>query len=188
VVATDGRGTFITVWTQRDNGFTQVYASRLAAKSGTWSTPTLLRGVAMDAGTPTTQETAPQIAMGPTGDAVVAVREYDYSTGLYALAAVTYSPGGGWSSPTQLDTDTNAIGPPLMDGCGNATLAWTESDGSVWSARQVHGSSWTTPARVDTPNLAVTNGMITDAVGPNGEVMASWTSQQGYYMAAATLR
>ena len=152
VVGTDGRGTFLTAWTQRDNGVTGVYASRLAARSTAWGTPALLKGEPADAGTPTTQETGPQLAMGPTGDAVVAMREYDYTTGTYAIDVATYSPSAGWSSPTRLETDTNGLGPPLMDGCGNAnTLVWTRTtDISVWSARQAHGGDWTTPARRDT--------------------------------------
>jgi hypothetical protein len=189
LLGTDGRGTFLSVWVQRDGTVNQVYASRFAAKSKAWATTTVVEGVPMDAGTPTITLSAPLFAMGPSGDAVVASREYNSTTGVFSLDAVTYSTSGGWSSPTRLETDTNAIAAPLVDACGNATLVWTRrTDISVWSSRLVHGGSWSTPARLDRSNLVVTNGQIADGVGANGDVIASWTSQQGYNMAAAILR
>ncbi|MGH7440802.1 MAG: Ig-like domain-containing protein, partial [Polyangiaceae bacterium] len=189
LLATDGSGTFMTIWEQRDAATYQVHASR-RPKTGGWSTPALIAPVAIptDGGAAPTEIPA-GLAMGASGDAVVALQQYAPYAGTYGLGAATYTSGEGWDSAPSLQSDVNGVARPLIDACGNATLVWMKRvDGSVWTSRHVRGGTWNGPSRIDLSNLAVTNALVCDAIGPSGEVIASWQSGQGYSMAAATFR
>jgi hypothetical protein len=189
-LATDTNGGFMAVWTQEDAPGNQVYASRRTI-GAPWSAPVLLNApetAAPDGGRSKTEQTLARVAMSPNGDALVSMRPADTTTTIYSTDAVTFTVASGFSAPVHLGDDNNDIAPPLMDGCGNGTLVWIRrTDGNIWAARHVRGGSWTTATRVDT-QMPVTNGLLDAAVGGSGEVVASWSSQNGFGMAAAELR
>jgi hypothetical protein len=184
---TDSRGTFMAVWTERDPVGDQAYASRLTP-GGSWSAKVLLN-------TPRTADANltqlfPQIAMGPTGDAVARTTEWDRKANTYTVDATSFSPSDGWTPPTRLDVTGTGYATPLIDACGNASVFWLRSPSNeIMTARRVHGGSWTSPALLGkTAPSSANASFLSVGVGSNGETIASFRSEDDHGTVARVFR
>jgi hypothetical protein len=190
-IATDASGTFLLAWLEQDPSSGQllgnhVYASRITP-GGSWSHKTLLNTNAPPDGS-TSFQISPQIEMGPTGDVVVTLGEWDQKSNKDSVDVVSYSPDTGWTAPTQLDASGTVLSLPVVDACGNATVIWAQdSTHDVLASRHMRGGTWSTPSRLGT-TTSQWDGVIAAGVGSSGEVVTSFRSADHHDVLAAVLR
>jgi len=176
-VAVDGNANGVATWVQWDSAKYRGYASRYA--SGAWSAP-----VIVDSNVPSNGDvSAPRVAGDGNGNAIVAMRQLVGS--VTQLFANRYS-GGSWQSAASLVTELHTYNSDLprlaMNAGGQATLAWTESEGSrqaVWAARYDPASGWRTGFTVDYDGG--TSGTSADpavAMDASGNAFALFTQAQ----------
>lgn len=148
-VAVDAVGNAIAVWSQSDGTRQNVWANRYAQAAG-WGSATLLE--TDNAGS----AFWPQVAFDARGDAVVVWYQSDGTrTNIWANR---YSVGAGWAAAELVENDDagGAVDPQVaLDPGGNATVVWSQSDGTrpnIWANRYSVGSGWGSPALVETDN------------------------------------
>ena len=138
VLSSDADGNVVAAWQQSDGTADSIWVSRYNATSATWTTPQLLESsnnaVPSDIRCVTTSTVA--------GRAVVAWLQSD---GTRISLYTSQFTGGSWSSPT-LREQNNSVDAALpvvaIDGQGNATVVWQQSDGtavSIYQARFTAG-------------------------------------------------
>lgn len=156
VLATDGRGTNLLVWTMYDGTSLRIYAST-SRDGGAWSSPE-------DIAPGRVYPNQPVVAMDATGTAIVAWREWDGGT-IVDTKAVVRSPAGTWSAVTTL-SDSNparfAEGPVVaLDGAGHGVVVYTLQTPNELMARRYDGG-WAPASTslevggLDTAAMAVT--------------------------------
>ncbi len=96
----------------------------------------------------------PHLAVGPSGDAMVAWAWYDGAR--WHIQGSGYTPGAGWEAAGLVEVlPGNATAPAVaMDAAGDATVAWLQvvapSRTSIGGNRHVPGTGWGTAGMVET--------------------------------------
>jgi hypothetical protein len=191
-VATDSAGAYIAAWTERNAGTAsfglRAFASRRTG-GGAWSPKVRIDGLGTADGGPSPfQIQRCRIGMGPTGDAVVALTEFDRWGLINPLDVATFSPSAGWTPTTRLSTNAALEARALMDACGNATVTWGAIDThDVQAARRQRGGVWVFPSSIGTTNGNFGNG-VGAGVGASGEVVTMFRSADDHDVMSAVLR
>ena len=174
-VGVDAAGNAIAVWLEELAGNTRnaIWASHYAA-GGTWSAPATIDNAVGNA-------SAPQVAMTPSGKAVVAFVQSESNQG-GQVNLVTNRFAGTWGTPATLafmgqnpDHHALAVG---IDGA--ATVAFQTPDAMfprAWSARASATGTWG-PATVMGSN-ARPGWWPAVTVVPNGDAVMTWTETTG---------
>ena len=123
-VGGDSAGDVLAVWSQRLAGRFTLRSARMSAVTGTWSAP-----VTVNDGT--REVTAPQLSVGPSGDAVAAWFETDHGVVANRFTSSTAT----WGSPVVLQAKSTGAAfysvPNVgIDAEGNAVATWVQTTGS----------------------------------------------------------
>ncbi len=121
-VAVDGSGNVISVWTRSDGTNFRIQSAN-RTPSGTWSSPQTVSD-------PLQSASSPQVAVDPSGNAVVV---WTRSDGTNLRIQVAYRPAGGsfGASTTVSAAGQDASAPDVsMDNSGNALVTWERTDGT----------------------------------------------------------
>ncbi|MBL7662994.1 PKD domain-containing protein, partial [bacterium] len=146
-VAANSSGTAYAVWVETDT-LSSVYFAKYIAETETWTPGVQISGVGVSA-------SFPEIAVSPSGKVAAAWAQVD-GTAIKLFASVYGD--GSWSTPVAIDTLTISgfynfsMG---IDDEGNATLAWTNGDLSVFdifvSTYKVSDSAWSSRQNLSSP-------------------------------------
>jgi Bacterial Ig-like domain len=170
-VAIDADGNALAVWAQYSGSRSDIWASRFTVRGG-WHAPTLVDSE--DAGS----ATHPKLALDGAGNAVLVWRQSDGSR--THIWASRFEVGRGWQGTTLLQTSLagTSVEPDVaVDPAGNATVAWSQYDNSIWSiwsTRYDAVAGWGTAALIETQDNddAHTPRVAADAAG---NVTALWS-------------
>lgn len=171
-VAMDATGDAVVAWNHfaAVGGYEIVVLSRAAG--GTWSAPARFPTGAV-AGNP-------QVAIGPTGEAVVAFRN---SRGAEAPVEVARAAaGGGWTAPTEISEAGRFTAEPTVAAGpgGGVTAIWRQSEGGgkyrVWEATRPPGGDWSRPRAVSTAAEDTFSPRI--ALDATGGAVAAWEAEE----------
>ena len=145
-VAVDPSGNAVAVWDQRNPStqVTGIWANRFAESGAVWGTSELIEPSAI----------FPDVAGDANGNAVSVWMRWH---GNYSIAWSRYEPGGDWSEPQLLETDSGRADHPriAMNATGNAVAVWEQSDGqtyNIWANRYTPVSGWAGPEPLETDN------------------------------------
>ncbi|WP_354685182.1 hypothetical protein [Cupriavidus necator] len=178
-VGMDASGNAIAVWTQRDGQFGpfKIMANRYTAGSG-WGTETAF-ATPNDVGV---QNLRPQLAVAPSGDALAVWELTDLASN--SLWTSRFSASGSWDAPVELVRDAGidqSLSYPAiaMDGSGNATLVWGQSDtangnlqSTLYSKR--YTSAWQTTVQVAAPANEAFISQPRLSVNARGDAIVAW--------------
>lgn len=150
----------------------------------TWTTPEAISSTTSD---------QPNIAVDPTGNAVLVWQGYDGSN--YIIQSSSYSKIGGWSSTKSLsEAGQDAQGPSLgVDSLGNATVVWSRFDGwssIIQAAKLPFNGVWSTPVNIsDAGQNADSAKIAVDSSGKTNNAVAVWHRYNGlnFIMQGSTL-
>lgn len=123
-VAFDAAGNALAVWIQSDGLRDNVMANRYVAGTG-WGTPVLIEtdnaGNALEV----------RVAVEAGGDAIAVWSQRNVAAFTFNVWANRYTAGASWGTAVIIDNDPNPARTPQIgiDGSGNATVVWTQSDG-----------------------------------------------------------
>lgn len=165
-IAVDGAGNAIATWYEYDGCCTSHVYGALFSHSVGWLSPILLE-------TTPAWATHPSVAMDTLGNGIVAWVEWD---GYYNVWAKRYDHVTGWSVATTIQSSTNWSttnpGPDVAASNGNASVVWTETNGtgiaSVFVNRYVLGSGWVGDTDIDGVGFNANWGRV--AIDPTGNV------------------
>jgi hypothetical protein len=187
----DGNGNAISAWQQLDSEGNYVVLAARCTPAGQWE-----EAQSIDSGT-AGYESWPDVAMDPSGNAVVVWHGYDsQGAGIFASS---YTLQDGWADaqPVNTPTDTGtAYWPDVdMDAEGNAIAVWVQADyeGDVWTERVwtnrfTQDGSWGTAESFGTtdssypedPHVSMNAGGVAMAVWqriPNGGRYTIWSAR-----------
>jgi hypothetical protein len=198
LVAFDGKGNALAVWSQWGTSGSDIWANSYTAGQG-WGTAFLIE--TDDTGAAYT----PQVAFDDNGNGLVVWTQWTTITRTgpcLALASVggggcipttvkisniwsrLYKAGEGWGSPelVEINDEGNASYPRFaFDGNGNALAVWTQSNGvltSVWANRYRSDTGWGTASIIQSNNTG--DAMEPDiAVNSDGSAIAVWGQLDG---------
>jgi hypothetical protein len=153
-VAMDGNGNAISAWQQIDSEANYVVLAARFTPAGQWE-----EAQSIDSGT-AGYESWPDVAMDPSGNAVVVWHGYD-SQGDAGILANSYTLQEGWAGAQPANTPTDrgtAYWPDVdMDAEGNAIAVWVQADyegdvwtEGVWSNRLTQDGGWGTAESFET--------------------------------------
>ncbi|MGA9190949.1 MAG: hypothetical protein WBZ24_04410, partial [Anaerolineales bacterium] len=124
-IATDPTGDAIAVWRRRYNSVTSEYVIEAASRSAgdAWQSPVVVSD-------PLESSYAPQVAVDPSGSAVIVWSTYSYYG---AIQAADKTVEGAWSEPVDLSAAGQFASEPqiAIDANGNAAAVWTGWPDSV---------------------------------------------------------
>jgi hypothetical protein len=167
-VAIDAGGNAIAVWHQGNS----LYFNVFSAATGAWGTAT-----EVDAGQVNSGFAARiNLAMTPDGRAVAA-----WNSGLFAMKAMRYTPGGGFSAPAVVAPYSidRTLG---IDDSGNAVVVYssptqwpnpTSGIQNVYTRRWAWGAAWSDAALVET-GVGGLKANIAVAFNRAGQGVATW--------------
>ena len=167
-VAIDAGGNAIAVWHQGNSLYFNVFSAATSA----WGTAT-----EVDAGQVSSTFAARiNLAMTPDGRAVAA-----WNSGLFAMKAMRYTPGGGFSAPETVAPYSieRTLG---IDDSGNATVVYssptqwpnpTSGTQNVYTRRWAWGGAWSDAGLVET-GVGGLKGNIAVAFNRAGQGVAAW--------------
>jgi hypothetical protein len=179
--AIDENGNSLIVWYEQDGSDFQIFKSEY--RGGTWTHPSgLTDNISPDG----EHASAPQVAMGNNGDAVIVWFQYD---GTINQVFKSEYREGAWVHPADLSDTINPDGkrayyPQVaMDDSGNTIAVWYQSDGmsdQVFKSEYRNGS-WTHPADLsDNINPAGQSAHIVRvAMDNNGNALIVWPQSDG---------
>ena len=173
-VAVDGSGNATAVWFQSDGSRYNIRANRYTAGVG-WGAATLIE--TDNAG----DAFSPQVAMDGAGNATAVWHQFDGAR--YNIWANRYVAGVGWGTATLIETDNAGAAfsaQVVMDGGGNATVVWQQSDGArnnIWTNRFVAGVGWGTATLIETDAGDASNPQV--AVDSSWNATAVWSQFDG---------
>jgi hypothetical protein len=189
-VAADAVGNAIAVWQDTSGARQAVFASRLDAASGNWSTAQTLNDG-------TNNAFLPEIAVDATGTMLVVW--YEASDAAQALGIVDVgvvanrfvAAGGAWSGATVVQPHGAPAGQlpnVAADAAGNAIAVWLQptpgnpTHYELWSAPfTAAGAAWGTPLKLLTDAAAYaligTDQVPKIAVNANGDAVIVWFQQ-----------
>ena len=171
-LAVDANGDAIAVWVENAAGVAQVWAAYQPSGQGF--------GTAALIGTETGAQTAPAVALDPSGNAV-ATWVYDDSHNQVIQAA--YAPAGSPFGAIQtLSADGQDAAAPRIaeDGGGDAMIVWQRSNGTyqqIWSAYRPSGGSFSAVGVV--AGEAGNQATPTVAMDSSGDATAVWQYDDG---------
>jgi hypothetical protein len=188
----DGNGNAISAWQQLDSEGNYVVLAARFTPAGPWE-----EAQSIDSGT-AEYESWPDVAMDPSGNAVVVWHGYD-SQGDAGILANSYTLQEGWADaqPVNTPTDTGtAYWPDVdMDAEGNAIAVWVQADYEgdvwterVWTSRFTQDGNWGTAESFETtdssyprdPHVSMNAGGVAMAVWqriPNGGRYTIWSAR-----------
>jgi hypothetical protein len=173
-IATDGAGHFMAVFGVQNGADLGIFAS-VWTPGGGWSAPMAIAHggtVAIDGGTEPLAYAGPSFAMSTDGSAVVMFAGMAPDKPEFAMAAY-YSRRTGWAEPVTLGGDFPAFfTPPVIDGCGNATLVIGEHLPAAYTIRYDSKIGWGRAERLDKGDLS--GWGISLAVGASGDVVTTF--------------
>jgi len=174
-IAMDDSGNAIAVWYQSSGTYTNIYANRFDARSGSWQGAALIEGGTGDA-------RYPQIAVDDSGNAIALWYQNDGShDSIYANRFDARS--GIWQGVTLIESGAgNAYTPQIaIDGSGNAIALWYQYDGShdsIYTNRfDAHSGSWQGETLIESSTESAGYPQI--AVDGSGNAMAVWRQYNG---------
>ncbi len=171
-IAMDASGNATVVWANNPNAAgagsdTHIWANRYDAAGG-WGTATQIGGAEWGL--------EPQVAMDPTGNAMVVWSEYDDVN--WTAWTARYTVGTGWGTPELIGRAGFLSGRPqiAVDPRGNAIAVWQSSDpnpANLMARRFVVGSGWGAASAIGVPSdFAWCVPRV--ATDPAGNAMVVW--------------
>ncbi|GBD97328.1 MAG TPA: choice-of-anchor D domain-containing protein [Nitrospirae bacterium] len=170
-IAMDGNGNATVVWAQFNNNTSRysIWANRYAAGSG-WGSAAAIESNSEDTYNP-------NVAMDGSGNAVtVWVQAAGDILDVWANRYDAVS--GTWGTEVLIETNVagEAWNPRVaMDGNGNATAVWTQSDGTtldVWTNRYEAGIGWGTAEVIEASTKDTYKPQV--AMDGSGNAIAVW--------------
>jgi hypothetical protein len=182
-VAIGASGEAAVVWEQK-LGKTMSVESAFRDPLGGWSTQ---GGLSEDS----VEALIPQVAIGPTGEAVGAwrlVRRHGESV----VESATRAPGGSWTPAVRLSArgeNPNAGVPRIaVDAAGETVAVWSVNHGvrhryraTIISASRPAGSAWSAPIRVASEKGAAEGLEL--ALSPTGKAAIAWERERHFHSA-----
>lgn len=173
-VGMDTAGNAIAAWGQSDGTRYNIWANRYVVGTG-WGTAQLIEAISTNGSMPLSA----RIAVDTSGNAIAV---WNMSDGTRDnIWANRYVVGSGWGTAQLIESDNAgpATSPDLdMDGAGNATVIWSQSNGSiynVWTNRYTVGPGWGTAGMLSAGSVPRID------VDVNGNAVAIWTLSNGTY-------
>ena len=173
-VAVDQRGRAVAVWAQPKGGVVRIRTATY--RKGGWSRPTYVSA-------PGDPASFPDVEVSADGHAVLTWAG-NYALGVtdFTLMSSYRKPRGGWEAPVRLDTDPSfrldaRPDAPTIDDRGVATIAWDETNRTVFGTGRVQVASragsggWTTQTLYQ--NVDRSDGPQVDTT-PDGRLTAVW--------------
>jgi hypothetical protein len=168
-VAVDRAGDAVAVW-ERFDGNHLIVQSASRPAGGPWA-------AAEDLSAEGENAEAPQVAIGPAGDAIAVWTRFDGSDFIVQSAS---KPGGGaWAFSGDLSEKGRSAESPqvALDPAGDAVAVWTrENEGLttiVQGADRSAGGAWSAPAPLSSTGLAAAEGPEV-SIDPAGNAAAVW--------------
>jgi hypothetical protein len=170
-VGIDSAGNATAVW-RRYDGSDYVIQTATRPAGGTWQAPTGLSAI----GEPAKE---PQLAVGPTGDAIAIWARSDGFD--FIVQAAARPAGGGWQEPLPLSlAGRDAEAPQVaIDPSGDAVAVWSRYDGSrdiVQAARRRAGA-WEEPRNLSLEGQSAVEPQVD--LDPAGDAVAVWSRFDG---------
>jgi hypothetical protein len=176
-LAMNAHGSAVLAWRQRPLGqAVQIFASRYAPESKTWSAPTSIGE--QDGGV---VAASPSVAIAENGDAMVVWVRLVNGVGQNLVGQIwesRYTGSGGWSTAVRIDTATaTSVYPQVVfDSSGNVLVSWEQFDGTsyhiYYSRLAASATTWGAPVQIDTTTgNAESEHLAADA---HGNVVAVW--------------
>ncbi len=180
-IASNMNGVSFAVWRTGNSGYSYIYADRF--ESDAWADNDILIS---DSGY--ILPNYPQIAVDTAGNAIAV---WEQSGNIYANLFKAGSTWPGWESPIQLtDESGNNVPQVAIDGRGNAIVVWLKEiesgnyqaysrrfqAGSEWSASEFSTQEPISAEHVKLTQLTYEKYGVQIGVGPNGRVIAVWSS------------
>ncbi len=178
-VAFDASGNAFAVWRQYDGvAYTDIYANRFDALSGTWGGAVLIDAGANDA-------ISPQVAFDASGNAFAVWQQYDGAyNSIYANRYDALS--GTWGGAVVIDAGANNADYPQVafDASGNALVVWVQFDGVAYTDIYANrydalSDSWGGAVIIDTGANLVDSPQV--AFDASGNAFAVWVQFDGTY-------
>lgn len=169
----DPAGNSLVVWRQEYNGVEIVMANMYRPGTG-WS------GASMIGGNLAGDAYSPQVASWGTEKFGVVWFQHDGMRTNIMSSTID----GGLSAPQLVENDNtgNAYSPQIaFDAQGGAVVLWSQSDGvrdNIWTTTRASGSSWGTPALIETNNSASASEQRL-GVAADGSAVAVWGQSDG---------
>lgn len=167
-IASDANGNAVVAWHQADS----LYVNRFDATAGTWGT-----AVEVDAGqVDSTFSARIQLAMTADGRAVVG-----WNSGTFALKAMTYDPGTGFSAPVVVNSYSSGhfLG---IDRNGRALAVYravnqwpnpTDASQNVYSRELSWGGAWSASVLLET-GAGDVKANVPCALNGDGQAACAW--------------
>jgi hypothetical protein len=132
-IALDSAGDAIVVWTQDLGSRNEIWASRYAVASATWSTP-----VQVSSASAIADANVPDIAADGAGNAIVIWHQGDGRTNHFDVWSARYAMGSNsWVAPVMISDGVNSAYNPhvAVNASGQGILAWEheQDDGTMIS-------------------------------------------------------
>jgi Mg-chelatase subunit ChlD len=178
-VAIDASNNAYATWVDWRNGRADIYFSKRAAATGTWSA-----NVRINSTTSFNAQDQPTIAVSPNGDAI-ALWTRTANNKLNVWSARLPAGGSTWGPEIRVTTNqtTQKQGPRVAFGpTGIAYAVWMDpavNNADIWYATLPSGSStWSTNTKVsDDPGTAF-QGPADIGVDGSGNVLVAWTDRR----------
>ena len=175
-VGTDAEGNAVAVWSQSDGVTFDIWASRFASGSGSWSAPVRIEGE--DEG----DAANPDVAVASDGIAVAVWTQSDSDR--EHIWANRYTPADGWGVAVQIESaEAGPSGPPrvAIDPSGFAVAVWQRIEGagdSIWANQLSPKGVWGPAQRADRSD-GVDLGNPRVAMDAGGNAVAVWAASGG---------
>jgi hypothetical protein len=174
----DALGNATYFWTATDGTRTKLWANRVSG-SGAWGTT--VRVDIEDLGTGNTIGSLQAVADGSGNVTAVWSQDDGTRTNMWSNRMTA---SGTWGTAVKIEADdAGSVSAPalVVDGSGNVTAVWPQSDGTVnniWSNRMTAAGAWGTAAKIETEvaGNASTPQLFVDAAG---NVTAIWQKYDG---------
>jgi len=175
-VAMDPSGDAVAVWQHFDGTRFNIWANRYAPDEGWGRAEPIETDDVGDA-------TAPQVAVGPTGIAIVVWQQSDGMRD--NIWSKRYTPSQGWGTPQPVETDNSgeAEAPQIaVDAEGNGVAVWQQSDGerfNIWASRYTASDDrWSIAELIEVDDTG-DSAEPQVAVSANGTALAVWVQFDG---------
>lgn len=171
-VSIDPAGDAVAVWWRFEGG-DQVIQSTSRSAGGTWQGPVNISAPGIGA-------SEPDVAVGPTGDAVAVWTRNDGAH--YIVQSASRPAGGSWQAPTNLSATGQDAGHAEVgvDQAGDAVATWERYDGSefvVQAAAGRVGGAWGPSQDLSAAGRNAEEPAL--AVDPAGDAVAVWEYLDG---------
>jgi hypothetical protein len=173
-VAVDSSGNAVAVGQLLVDGRDTIFANRFTPAAG-WGTAEQIADDGEDA-------RGAQVAVDPSGNAVVVWEQSEGGPARYTIFANRFTPAAGWGAAERIETDDGgyaAYAQVAVDPSGNAVAVWQQSEGdrsNIFANRFTPAAGWGAAERIETGDYAAYAQV---AVDPSGNAIAVWQQQGG---------